>query len=116
MTALKKDVITDTLAEVRVVYLNREISRWWNARKAPEDVVTFCGWYWIRGSQESGPFRTRSAALRDAYYAHVLHENLPRVWSKNVPHALIKGPTKKSTKKQVVKKRAPVSTETRTVP
>lgn len=107
MATLKKDVITNTLAEVKIVYLNREVSKWWNANRSPEDTVVFCGWFWLRGSQESGPFRTRSAALRDAYYQHVLHEHLPKVWSKNVLPILLKNRPKQATKKQPMKKRPP---------
>ncbi len=115
MPALKKDVITDTLSEVKVYYLSQQISQWWNARRSPEDLYTFCGWYWVRGAQESGPFRTRSAALRDAYYQFVLHQRLPKMWTANIPRAILK--TREVTvaaKKKTTRKVA--STEARTAP
>ena len=90
MAALKKDVITDTLSEVKVHYLTQQISTWWNARRSPEDLHTFCGWYWVRGNQESGPFRTRSAALRDAYYQFVLHQRLPKMWTSEIPRKVLR--------------------------
>lgn len=79
MTALKATVIEATSREVRFVYLNRETTKWWNARRRPDDTATFCGWYWVRGDEEAGPFRTRSAAVRDAYYRFVLRRELPAV-------------------------------------
>jgi len=87
MTTLKKDVIEDTLGEVKVQYLDRTIANWWNNKKSSEDLRLFCGWYWLRGSEERGPFRTRSAALRDAYYRFVLHEEVPLVWKDKRPGA-----------------------------
>lgn len=80
MPALKKSVITDTLNEVKVHYLDKHVSRWWNAQRSAEDTAVFCGWYWVRGGQEAGPFRTRSAALRDAYYEFVLSQAQPKIW------------------------------------
>lgn len=90
MTALTKVVIEDTLAEVQVHYLSREISKWWNARRAPGETATFCGWFWVRNNQEGGPFRTRSAALRDAYYKFVIHQKLPLMWKEEIPVSVAK--------------------------
>lgn len=79
MSALKDSVIEDTLDKVSVRYLDRETSKWWNARRQDEDVAVFCGYYWICGSDEAGPFRTRSSAIRDAYYRFVALRELPSV-------------------------------------
>ena len=79
MTALRKSVIESTEAKVKIVYVDRETSKWWNTRRRPDDTVVFCGWYWIRGTEEAGPFRSRSAAYRDAYYRHVLRREPPSV-------------------------------------
>lgn len=81
MTALKKSVVESTRAKVEVVYVDRDTSRWWNSRRRPEDTAVFCGWYWIedRTREEAGPFRSRSAAYRDAYYRLVLKRELPSV-------------------------------------
>ncbi len=87
MPALKKSVVTDTLEEVQVHYLDKIVSGRWNAGRGKDDTPAFCGWYWLRGVEEGGPFRTRSAALRDAYYQFVAQRPLPKVWanaSKNV--------------------------------
>lgn len=79
MTALKNAVVEATSREVRVVYLDRDTAKWWNMRRKSDDTATFCGWYWVRGDEEAGPFRTRSSALRDAYYRFVLQRELPAV-------------------------------------
>ena len=104
MTALKKQVVEDTTAEVQVYYLTRQISAWWNARRSPEDIATFCGWYWVRGREESGPFRTRSAALRDAYYRFVIHQRLPVMWTNDIPKAILNTRRSVEKKKQNLKK------------
>lgn len=81
MTALKKSVVDATSTKVEVVYVDRDTSRWWNGRRRPEDTAVFCGWYWIepRSREEAGPFRSRSAAYRDAYYRFVLRRELPSI-------------------------------------
>lgn len=86
MTALKASVVKSTFEKVQVVYLDRETSKWWNARRRPDDTTVFCGWYWINGEEEAGPFKSRSAAVRDAYYRFVLHREIP-----NVGHSALYG-------------------------
>jgi hypothetical protein len=79
LSALKDTVIDGTLEKVRVVYLDRDTAKWWNQRRDKQDTAMFCGYYWIRGSDEAGPFRTRSAAIRDAYYRFVLNREPPTI-------------------------------------
>jgi len=107
MPALKKEVITDTLGTVQVHYLSREVSKWWNANRSPEDTPTFCGWYWVRGKQEAGPFQTRSAALRDAYYRFVLHQEIPRMYKTEPPAKVIRAARKHTTKAHYETRAAP---------
>lgn len=85
MPALRDQVVESTLACVKVTYLDRETSKWWNARKKADDTVTFCGWYWMKGNEEAGPFKTRSSALRDAYYRFVLEREVPSVARATLP-------------------------------
>jgi hypothetical protein len=87
MTALRAQVITDTLDQVKIVYLDRETSKWWNAKRSPDDTAVFCGWYWVKGKEEAGPFRTRSSAMRDAYYRYVLHREMPSIGRSALPEA-----------------------------
>jgi hypothetical protein len=89
MSALKNEVISDTLSEVEVLYMSRAVSKWWNANKSPEDTRIFGGWYWVKDGREGGPFRTKSSALRDAYYRFVLHQKLPRAWAKEPPRSVL---------------------------
>jgi hypothetical protein len=79
MTALKRKVVEATMDQVEVVYLSRETSKWWNARRRPDDTATFCGWYWLHKREEMGPFRSRSACIRAAYYRFVLEREVPSV-------------------------------------
>lgn len=64
---------------VRLVRVDREAAKWWNMRRKSDDTPVFCGWYWVRGHEEAGPFGTRSAAIRDAYYRFVLKREVPAV-------------------------------------
>lgn len=98
MSALQKEVISDTLSEVEVHYMNRTISKWWNANRSPEDTRIFCGWYWVKGKEEGGPFGTRSSALRDAYYRFVLHQELPRAWKTEPPNSVMRQSRKQARK------------------
>lgn len=79
MTSLRAKVIEDTSKHVHVVFVDRGTAKWWNDRRRPDDTVQFCGWYWVHGADEAGPFRTRSAAVRDAYYRFVLRRELPAI-------------------------------------
>lgn len=79
MTTLRLSVLQSTLDRVQIVRVDRETTKWWNQRRRPEDTVIFCGWYWVRGREEAGPFGTRSAAIRDAYYRFVLRREMPGV-------------------------------------
>jgi hypothetical protein len=97
MPSLKKDVIVQTLDEVKVVYLYKEASMWWNRRRSAEDTATFCGWYWIKGNLEGGPFKSQSSAIRDAYYQFVLKRTAPTVW-KDVPRKMLRTSAKSSIK------------------
>jgi hypothetical protein len=50
------------------MYANRAIVKLWNSMKADGDPPIFCGWYWMVGHSEGGPFHSESAAMRDAWY------------------------------------------------
>lgn len=80
MSSLRNETVTTVLSQVTIIYLTRAISSWWNERRGEGDLPSFCGWYWIKGRHEGGPFRTRSSAIRDAHYRFVLREEQPRLW------------------------------------
>lgn len=76
---LSNAILGKTMDKVRVVYMTRDIAKFWNNsrnRKADEPAV-FCGFYWINGSEEGGPFKSRMAAYRDAYFRIVLEIKPP---------------------------------------
>ena len=77
MASLTETVVAETVRLVRVVYLDRATAKLWNSRRDNGDTAVFCGFYWIKGGNEGGPFKTRSSALRDAYYRFVLRRDPP---------------------------------------
>lgn len=79
MAGLTDDVERRTLRRVQVVYVDRGTAKWWNSNRKAGDVATFCGFYWVAGQREAGPFKTRSAAIRDAYYAVLMGTDAPRI-------------------------------------
>ena len=82
MSSLTKAVINDTLEKCQVHYLDRSTARWWNERRAKGQPPVFCGWYWVKGPREAGPFKTQSSAMRDAYFTLVLNEHVPQVFNR----------------------------------
>jgi hypothetical protein len=85
MAALKDKVIADTLDRVKIVYLGRDTAKSWNEVRHADDTAVFCGWFWIRDGEEAGPFRTRSSAIRDAFYRFVLLREIPSVGHTALP-------------------------------
>ena len=61
-------------AGVKVYFAGRDITKIWNGDRGDEDLLMYGGWYWNRSKKgrvvqvdEDGPFRTESAAIRDAF-------------------------------------------------
>lgn len=55
---------------VHVSFVDRNVVAWWNRWLGRHDLRHYGGWYWWReGSEDqpAGPFRSKSAAMRDAY-------------------------------------------------
>jgi hypothetical protein len=74
---LKRALVEDTLREVEVVRLDWDLVQSWN-RERPEDTPRiFAGFYWVNGAKQGGPFNSRSACLRDAWYQTVAHQAPP---------------------------------------
>jgi hypothetical protein len=73
--------------EVRIAYVAREVASYWNQRRDREDkddVCVFTGWYWLNGTKQGGPFRSRSAAYRDAWF-QVVHKQPPPTVNPDIP-------------------------------
>lgn len=61
-------------AGVKVYFATRTTTKIWNGTRLKGEPLRYGGWYWIRTSKgrvvqtdEDGPFRSESAAIRDAY-------------------------------------------------
>jgi hypothetical protein len=59
---------------VEVYFADRHTTRVWNGLRLQGEPMRYGGWYWVRKSKgrvvaadEDGPFRTESAAIRDAF-------------------------------------------------
>jgi hypothetical protein len=61
-------------AGVTVYFANRSTTKAWNGNRGDGEPLRYGGWYWMRTVKgrvvqfdEDGPFRSESAAIRDAY-------------------------------------------------
>lgn len=61
-------------AGIVAYFADRRVTKVWNSEKEMGEPIRFGGWYWHRvvkrrviNTDEEGPFRSRSAALRDAF-------------------------------------------------
>lgn len=61
-------------AGVEVYFADRRMTKTWNNVRLDGEPLLYGGWYWQREKRgrvvahdEDGPFRTESAAIRDAY-------------------------------------------------
>jgi len=61
-------------AGVEVFYADRHTTRIWNGFRLRGEPLRYGGWYWMRNSKgrivetdEDGPFKSESAAIRDAF-------------------------------------------------
>jgi hypothetical protein len=74
---LRNSLIADVQRRVRVFHLPKPIAQYWNERRDKGDPVVFTGWYWCIGAErEAGPFKSMSAAYRDAWF-RVVQEREP---------------------------------------
>ncbi len=61
-------------AGVKVYFANRRTTTVWNSTRITGEPLRYGGWYWMRSQRgkvvamdEDGPFRSQSAAIRDAF-------------------------------------------------
>jgi hypothetical protein len=75
---------------VEVFFVSRHVTKWWNARRQDPktEIALLGGYYWCFGNEEVGPFRSPSAALRDAYYRRILKQSPPLMSKDEVTSAL----------------------------
>ena len=77
---LPKQLIEDVEdAGARVFYVSGAACRVWAESKAKGEPVVFTGFYWTakNSAREFGPFRSRSSAIRDAWYRLVQQKAPP---------------------------------------
>jgi len=60
-------------AGVSVYFADRKMTKMWNELRSSDEPMIYGGWYWLRKQRgrvtefdEDGPFKTESAAIRDA--------------------------------------------------
>ena len=63
-----------TKAGVEVYFADRRLTKIWNMDRVEGEPIFYGGWYWIRSQKgkvveadEDGPFKSESAAIRDAF-------------------------------------------------
>jgi len=70
-------------AKIKVFYVSFAATRLWATERDKDEPLVFSGYYWAMGPREAGPFRSMSAAYRDAYYRVVRRMAPPVVASRN---------------------------------
>jgi hypothetical protein len=70
------NILINTVKEagVKVFFANRRTTNIWNSGRLAKEPLRYGGWYWMRSQRgkivamdEDGPFRSESAAIRDAF-------------------------------------------------
>ena len=61
-------------AGVEIFFAGRHTTKVWNSLRLEGEPMRYGGWYWVRKSKgrivatdEDGPFKSESAAIRDAF-------------------------------------------------
>ena len=70
-----------------IFYVSMPMAKQFNTNRAEGTPMVFTGWYWARGALEAGPFKSKSAAYRDAWYRLVVKRVPPKM---NVTYKLRK--------------------------
>lgn len=59
---------------INVYFANRHTTKVWNGLRLRGEPLRYGGWYWVKKSKgrivetdEDGPFKSESAAIRDAF-------------------------------------------------
>jgi hypothetical protein len=64
---------------VAVFFVPYAATKVFNTSREPGVPLVFSGWYWALGPREGGPFRSCSAAYRDAWYRLCANTPMPQV-------------------------------------
>ncbi len=74
---LPNAIIGDVEDQVTVFYVTYGATRYWAENRDKGDPLVFSGWYWAKGPIEGGPFKSRSACYRDAWFRVVQRRSPP---------------------------------------
>lgn len=74
---LPNAIVSDVEEQVTVFYLDYKTTRYWAENRTPGEPLVFSGWYWAKGPREGGPFKSRSACYRDAWFRIVQRRTPP---------------------------------------
>jgi hypothetical protein len=91
---------------VKVFYVSYQATRRWAVERDAGEPLVFSGWYWALGAREAGPFKSRSAAWRDAWYRLAQRKAPPVIARQN---ELFEREQNIKANKQTRKKRASVA-------
>jgi hypothetical protein len=81
---LPNAIIKDVDDGVTVFYVNYATTRYWAEHRAKGEPLVFTGWYWAEGAREGGPFKSKSACYRDAWFRAVRHKQPPKLHADNL--------------------------------
>ncbi len=85
MAWIRADYMTAVRKVALVQYISADIARYWNRRRDDRaEPVILTGWFWVAGSREGGPFKSQTAAYRDAWY-RLVEKVTPPIVPKAVP-------------------------------
>lgn len=70
-----KEAVEEAVDEI--FFLDWVTSQRYNARRDQDQPMIFGGWYWAVGTQEGGPFKSKTAAYVNAWYVLVQRRRPP---------------------------------------
>lgn len=78
---LPNDVIAEVERVAMVRYIDVMVCKRWNEHRRDGELRLLTGWMWQqrRGGLVRQGFKTRTVAIRDAYYVLVKHSEVPSV-------------------------------------
>lgn len=62
---------------IRIGYVDKQMTKMWNDHRKKGELRLLTGWYWVKGRQHRQGFKTKTVAIRDAYYVIVERTEAP---------------------------------------
>jgi len=78
---LKTNIIADIERVARIHYVDVKATKLWNEHRREGELRLLTGWCWTarNGSQHRQGFKTMTVAYRDAWYALIRQQEVPRI-------------------------------------